>query len=294
MPGRQPDGPMRRGDDQHDGVRDRQFVTALARGLEILRCFRPGRRLLGNGELAARTGLPKPTVSRLTHTLTCLGYLRHLPAQGKYELDHAVLSLGYAVLANLPIRHIARPLMQDLADYANCSVSLAARDRLEMIYLESCRSRSTVSLRLDAGLHMPMLSTSIGRAFLAALPEPERDYFHRQLRERDPAEWRSQQPTLAQSLLDYRECGYCLSLGDWKRNVHGVAAPLLMPDDSDVLVVTVSGPAFSLRRRQLVEDIGPRLLYLVRHLQEEVQRELCREAGPTWLLPDPDPQRDLP
>ena len=49
--------------------KDRQFVTALARGLEILRCFQAGDPALGNQDIAERTGLPKPTVSRLTHTL---------------------------------------------------------------------------------------------------------------------------------------------------------------------------------------------------------------------------------
>jgi DNA-binding IclR family transcriptional regulator len=56
---------------------DRKFVTALARGLEVLRACTPTEGLLGNGELVERTGLPKPTVSRLTHTLTKLGYLAY-------------------------------------------------------------------------------------------------------------------------------------------------------------------------------------------------------------------------
>ena len=56
--------------------KDRQFVTALARGLELLRCFTPRENVLGNQDLARKTGLPKPTVTRLTHTLMRLGYLR--------------------------------------------------------------------------------------------------------------------------------------------------------------------------------------------------------------------------
>ncbi|MCO3057777.1 IclR family transcriptional regulator, partial [Pseudomonas aeruginosa] len=71
--------PMQEEDEE---LKDRQFVTALARGLELLRCFTPRESLLGNQELARKTGLPKPTVSRLTHTLTRLGYLRHLPQSG--------------------------------------------------------------------------------------------------------------------------------------------------------------------------------------------------------------------
>ena len=43
---------------------DRQFITALARGLELLRCFSPKHQHLGNQELSQMTGLPKPTITR--------------------------------------------------------------------------------------------------------------------------------------------------------------------------------------------------------------------------------------
>ena len=79
---------------------DRQFVTALARGLDILRCFTVGDRALSNGDIAKRTGLPKSTVSRLTYTLTQLGYLH--PAQGNgYRIGPSVLSLGYVAASSL-------------------------------------------------------------------------------------------------------------------------------------------------------------------------------------------------
>ncbi len=52
--------------------KDRQFVTALARGLELLRCFSPRESVLSNQELARKANLPRPTVSRLTYTLTRL------------------------------------------------------------------------------------------------------------------------------------------------------------------------------------------------------------------------------
>ena len=69
---------MNDGDDSSEDAPDRQFVVALSRGLDVLRCFRASDPMLGNQEIAARTGLPKPTVSRLTHTLTRLGYLIYL------------------------------------------------------------------------------------------------------------------------------------------------------------------------------------------------------------------------
>jgi DNA-binding MarR family transcriptional regulator len=54
---------------------DRHFVNALGRGLEVLACFRHGDRMLGNQDISRACGLPKSTVSRLTNTLTKLGYL---------------------------------------------------------------------------------------------------------------------------------------------------------------------------------------------------------------------------
>jgi hypothetical protein len=56
---------------------DAAFATTLAKGLVVLEAFEAGASLLGNMEIAARTGIPRPTVARLTHTLAELGYLRH-------------------------------------------------------------------------------------------------------------------------------------------------------------------------------------------------------------------------
>lgn len=72
-----------------------QFVTALARGLEILRCFTPRENVLSNQDLARKTDLPKPTVTRLTNTLMRLGCLKREVHSGKYQLDVGVLGLGF-------------------------------------------------------------------------------------------------------------------------------------------------------------------------------------------------------
>src|ERR1700712_1336589 len=97
------------------GATDRSFVVALSRGLDVLRAFQPNDGLLGNQEIAARTRLPKPTVSRLTYTLTKLGYLSQVSRFEKYQLAPPAMSLGYAALANLGIRHIAQPHLYQLA-----------------------------------------------------------------------------------------------------------------------------------------------------------------------------------
>src|SRR4051794_30795624 len=122
---------------EHEG--DRQFATTLARGLEVLRCFTPLEPLLGNKEISVRTGLPKPTVSRLTYTLTKLGYLRHNMRLGKYQLGSAVLSIGYPLPASMNVRQGGRPLLKEPADYCKGSGSVGGGGRAPVGYVGICR-----------------------------------------------------------------------------------------------------------------------------------------------------------
>ena len=91
---------------------DPNFVTALARGLELLRCFRTGEAMLGNQDFVRRTGFPKATVSRLAGTLVQLGYLRYDDSLGKYALDAGVLALGFSYLSASDVVALARPVLR--------------------------------------------------------------------------------------------------------------------------------------------------------------------------------------
>src|SRR6201995_3718622 len=153
---------------------DRHFVTALSRGLELLACFRHGDRMLGNQDLARRCGLPKSTVSRLTHTLTKLGYLVYVEESAKYSLGTATLSLGSAMIARLDIRKLAHPLMLELAEFSSSMVSLGTRDRLSMIYIDVVRGPAAVTLSLDMGWRIQIGTSAMGRAYMSAVSETER------------------------------------------------------------------------------------------------------------------------
>src|SRR5690606_33174616 len=158
-----------------DDTTDRQFVNALARGLDILRCFQPGKAYLTNADLARDTGFPKPTVSRLTYTLKKLAYLDYSEAMGKYMLASRVLGLGYSMLANPGGPNLGRPRRQGRAEYSRVSVAIGVRARLGMIYVETCRSSARVTLRLDVGSRIPRATNSMGKALLCGMPQAERD-----------------------------------------------------------------------------------------------------------------------
>ena len=85
---------------------DRQFVTALGRGLAVLRCFDATRTQLGTTEIAQMTNLPQPTVWRLCYTLQQLGYLMQAPDSDKLRIGMAVLGLGQYALGSTDIREM--------------------------------------------------------------------------------------------------------------------------------------------------------------------------------------------
>jgi DNA-binding IclR family transcriptional regulator len=249
------------GEDEAGG----QFVTALARGLELMRCFTPRENVLGNQDLARMTGLPKPTVTRLTNTLMRLGCLKREVHSGKYQLDVGVLGFGYAMLTNLSIRSVAHPLMEELANHAQAAVAMAARDRLQMVYLDVVQGQGNTTMRRQIGSYLPLAQSSAGRACLAAMPESEREFLLDHIRQREADQWPAIRKGLDRAFRDYTDYGFCLSIGEWHRDVNSVAVPLLHPQFG-LLTFNCGGPSFQLPRDKLADDIGPRLINMVNNI----------------------------
>ncbi|MFC0385751.1 IclR family transcriptional regulator [Muricoccus vinaceus] len=252
------------------GGEDRQFVAAIARGFDILHAFRAEDPMLGNQELAERTGLPRATVSRLTHTLTRLGYLTYLPRFAKYQLGMGAVPLGQLALANMGIRRIAAPLMRALSEETNASTSLGRRDGLMMLYVEHVSPRTAVALQLEVGSRLPLALTAMGRAWYARSDPAARAAVDREIALRQPAEW----PAIRAGLLDAvamgESLGFTASLGDWNPTVHAAGAAIALPG-GEIVALNCGAPAFMLGREQVLGEIGPRLAAVARRIEAMAQ-----------------------
>lgn len=244
-----------------------QFIASIARGLEILRCFSASNQLLGNQELAQMTNLPKPTVARITSTLVSLGYLKQLPNTTKYLLDVGVLALGYSALSNISARNQAHPYMEEMSKYAQAPVAMATRDRLNMIYLEVVHTDSTLTMRRPIGSTLPIHTSAIGRACLAAIEENERLYLFEALEKRNKEDWPNIKRALERAIRDYQDYGYCLSIGEWAKDINSVAVPLIHPKHG-ILVFNCGAPNYLLNQDKLENEIGPRLIHMVNNISE--------------------------
>ncbi|MGM8872314.1 IclR family transcriptional regulator [Psychrobacter sp. 2Y5] len=248
---------------------DRQFVTALARGLELLRCFNPQQPLLGNQELSQLTGLPKGTVTRLTYTLVKLGYLKQATNNGKYQLAAGVLGFGYTMIANMAINNLVTPYMEELADYANSAVAMATRDRLMMVYLNVVQGAGTTTMRRNVGSYLPIHLSAMGRACLASMPPAEQDFIIQAIHTKYREDWPAIKLSLEQAFKDYDDFGYCFSFGDWQNQVNAVATAIMHPTEG-LLTFNCGAPSFVLSRTKLEEDIAPRLLHMKHNIKSSL------------------------
>lgn len=254
-----------------DGEVDRKFVEALARGLDILRAFNPGDGYLGNQEIAQRTGLAKSSISRLTYTLTRLGYLTYSKRLEKYQLGAGVLALGYAFVSNLAIRQVAKPLMKELSIETGTSIGLADRDRLDMIYIDHCAPKDIVTFKKEIGDRIPMATTAAGRAYLVALSEEERDFFLRHFKDKLGDKFNAVKAGVDQAVQSYKEFGYCYSWGDWEPDTNAIAVPLKLTQ-GQIYVFSAGGPAFRLSKEFLSTEVAPQLKSMVRNIEATLIR----------------------
>ena len=258
---------------------DRHFVTALARGLEVLRSFRSSDTFLANHEIAERCGLPRSTITRLTYTLTKLGYLHVEPESGRYRLGTATGALGSMMLENLDLRRVARPLMQQLATETGAVVAMSTRDRLSMLYLECCRSTSIVTLSLDVGSRIPLATSAAGRAYLANLPASERMELMERISELDEGVWPSTKRGIEEAVVEYRDTGCASSAGDWVRDVHGIATCFAPGRGLPTMALSVAGAAQFFPTKRLREEIRPKLLDTLHQIEQGLGRYGCEMAS---------------
>ncbi len=248
---------------------DRQFVTALARGLELLRCFTPQRPYLGNQDLSQLTGLPKGTITRLTYTLVKLGYLKQSTNSSKYQLSAGVLGFGYTMMANISINNLVTPYMEELADYANSAVAMATRDRLMMVYLNVVQGSGTTTMRRNVGSYLPIHLSSMGRACLASMPPAEQEFILDAIRSKYKDDWLKIRRGLDKAFKDYEDYGYCFSISEWQKDVNAVATAMMHPTEG-LLTFNCGAPSFVLSRTKLEEDIAPRLLHMKNNIEGNI------------------------
>ena len=207
---------------QNKEENDRQFVTALGRGLIILAAFEHHERLT-HQQLCQMTELPKATITRLIHTLTTLGFLR-TNDYGQYQLGSSAVRLSATAWSCHDMVAAAEPLLRQFASENEVSVNLATEVGGEMRYHACCRSPARLSVNLQVGSAVPVARTAIGRAFYAASTQARQTVISSNLKEHlSVEEYNDAQTALDSAAEHYEKYGYTVSDGEFSTDILAVA-----------------------------------------------------------------------
>jgi IclR family pca regulon transcriptional regulator len=235
------------------------FVEALARGLDVIKAFGPTAMELTVSEVAARTGLARPTARRLLMTLEQLGYTRL--SEGAYSLTTKTLELGTAYVAAQGLWDISRPHLVSLVSKTGESSSMSQLDGSDIVYTARVPVPKIISISVQIGTRFPAVATSMGQVLLADLDRPALDEVlaipsHSQVIPRVTLS----RGELDESLAEIRERGWALSDELLALGIRSIAAPVRDQSGRTAAAMNVTVHAAETSIETLVDEYLPMLL----------------------------------
>lgn len=235
------------------------FVEALARGLDVIACFGDKHRTMSLSEVAAATGLARPTARRLLLTLQELGMVR--TSDGAFELTPKVVTLGLAYVSSQGLWDIARPYLKELVAQTGESSSMAQLDGSDIVYVARVSVPKLIALRVDIGTRFPAVQTSQGKVLLAALSQED---LARALAEPSrsglPPYIGRSRAQLEDELTQVRARGWALADEELAKGVRSIAVPVRDGDGVVRAAMNVTVHAAETSTDYLVDEHLPRLM----------------------------------
>jgi IclR family transcriptional regulator, KDG regulon repressor len=146
----------------------------------MLGCFSVDHPNFSLSDLSDKLALPKPTVFRIASIMQGLGFLDKAVPSGDYTLGRANLRHADALLASIPIREFALPVMDWVRDQVNETVILSLREGDFRYNIDSVDCTHSIVQAQQIGTPIPLYAGAASRVMLAALPAHElKNYLRR-------------------------------------------------------------------------------------------------------------------
>src|SRR6201987_2767128 len=273
-----------------DRAGEGDVIQVVSRAFDVLRCFEGHEARLGNLEISNRCGLPRSTVSRLTHTLTRMGHLVYLPRDQKYRIGPSAVAMSASMMKGAQLRNLIRQRLEDVAEQLPGTIGFVIPDRFHLVYLEFARSANALGLHEVTGSRISMASTAAGHAYTAALEPEVGDALLAEMEREAPDAARGLKPRIENNRNFLREHGYVVACGLWSPHINGLAVPLWSPQYQTFVVVTIGLLSAMYDEKRLHKEVAPQMIELavaVGGLLEGVDGDLFRDRRPGKPLPAP-------
>jgi len=238
---------------------DRDYVGALASGLEVLQAFDGEHPRMTLSEVAARTDMDRAKARRFLLTLHALGFVKRTGRQ--FELTPRVLQLGYAYQASNQYRAVIQQYLEDITAELGESSSLAVLDGDDVVYVvRSAARHRLMAITLSVGTRLPAAYTSMGRVLLAQLSESELLAFLDGVRlERFTESSIIDKGELRRSIDQAREQGYSIVDQELDSGLRAVAVPVFAGSGELLGAINISTNAARVDLETLMQTYLPRL-----------------------------------
>jgi len=236
----------------------KDFVTSLARGLNVIQAFDKDHGQLTLTQVAARTELNRATARRFLFTLHALGYVE---SDGKlFWLSPKILELGYAYLASQPIVDTVQPFIERVSNETGESCSVSVLDGQDVVYIARYLAHHIMSVTLNVGTRLPAYATSMGRILLAAKSDEEIDKLLAKSQLKRFTEFTLVDcDQFKQEISAIRNQGYAIVNQELELGLRSIAIPIQNQRGQTIAAINVGTQAARIEEAELIERILPSL-----------------------------------
>jgi DNA-binding IclR family transcriptional regulator len=263
-------------------------ITALQRGLNLLRLFAATERGYPAAELARLSKLPVSTVHRFLINLETTGFLT-CDASGVYRLGVACVSLGQAAREHMDIRRASLPHLENLNRRTRETVHLTVRHGLAAVYVEKLDSLEPLRIFSRIGASVPLHCTAVGKVLLAYLPVDEQEQVLNQLAlQRFTENTVGSIQELQTQLKRVQREGYAYDVEEHELHIRCIAAPVREYSGAVNAAFSVTGPAVRMSATRMKE-----IAQLLKEASENISRDMgyaeprsgpiARKTGPSKI-----------
>lgn len=211
--------------------RSRDFLEVLHRSMRVIEGMGAGGEALTLSDIARLTDLPRPSVKRILHTLTDLGYVAMVGRT--FRLTPKIVRLATSFLGASGNSRVLQSTCEDLSSATGHSCLAGVLDDSDVLVVAYSISKRLMAPFLGVGVRFPAFCSAAGRILLGELNDDALDDFLERL---DPSAQTDatilDKGRIKDAILLAREQGFSEMEDEYISGWRTVAYPLRRHDNS--------------------------------------------------------------
>jgi DNA-binding IclR family transcriptional regulator len=251
-------------------------TAAFTKFMAVLQLIGDKPRQYGMSDLCKISGLPRATVYRIVDALRAEGLIAEAQPGNTFVLGPRLINLASRSWEAFDLRTIAHPVIEQLRNETGETVHLAVPSGLEMIYIDKLESPQAVRMTSRIGTRITLYSSSVGKAYLAALPPAEQDdLLGKIIFNRYTAHTITQRKALETELKATLKRGYSLDREETELEIRCLGAAIVDSAGRPVGGISVSVPKY-----RYDKTVEARLSKIVRECADTIGAQMADAKSP--------------